>query len=97
EALERIVFGGVDFSKDGEGFDSIVIGKILGDELGLKAGDYVTLMSPTGQLTPFGIVPRSRRFHVAGIFDSGFYDYDANWGFTTLASAQQLAGVGDVA
>jgi lipoprotein-releasing system permease protein len=33
---------------------------------------------------------------VAGIFDSGFYDYDANWGFVTLASAQGLAGIGDV-
>jgi lipoprotein-releasing system permease protein len=33
---------------------------------------------------------------VAGIFDSGFYDYDANWGFVTLESAQGLAGIGDV-
>jgi lipoprotein-releasing system permease protein len=43
------------------------------------------------------MVPRSRRFRVAGIFDSGFYDYDANWAFSTLAAAQNLAGVGDVA
>ena len=34
---------------------------------------------------------------MAGIFDSGFYDYDARWGFTTLGAVQQLAGVGDVA
>ena len=33
---------------------------------------------------------------MTGIFDSGFYDYDANWGFVTLGSAQALAGVGDV-
>jgi lipoprotein-releasing system permease protein len=33
---------------------------------------------------------------VTGIFDSGFYDYDANWGFVTLGSAQGLAGIGDV-
>ena len=62
----------------------------------ISAGDYVTLTSPQGNLTPFGMLPRSRRFRVAGIFDSGFYDYDANWGFVTLASAQTLAGVGDV-
>ena len=43
------------------------------------------------------MVPRSRRFRVAGVFDSGFYDYDANWVFATLAAAQNLAGVGDVA
>jgi lipoprotein-releasing system permease protein len=97
EALERVVSGSADFSQDTAGFDSVVIGKILADEMGLKTGDYVTLTSPTGQLTPFGMVPRSRRFRVTGIFDSGFYDYDANWGFVTLSAAQQLDGVGDVA
>lgn len=97
EALERIVSGGADFTPDGDGFDSVVIGKILSDELALNAGDYITLTSPTGQLTPFGMVPRSRRFRITGIFDSGFFDYDANWGFTALPAAQQLAGVGDVA
>jgi len=47
-------------------------------------------------LTPFGMVPRSRRFRVTGVFDSGFYDYDANWAFVTLGAAQGLAGIGDV-
>jgi lipoprotein-releasing system permease protein len=42
------------------------------------------------------MLPRSRRFRVAGIFDSGFYDYDANWTFVTLASGQAMAGIGDV-
>ena len=57
------------------------MGKLLADDLQLKPGDYVTLTSPAGHMTPFGMVPRSRRFRIAGIFDSGFYDYDANWGF----------------
>jgi lipoprotein-releasing system permease protein len=60
-------------------------------------GDYVTLTSPQGRLTPFGMVPRSRRYRITGIYDSGFYDNDANWGFVTLEAAQLLAGVGDVA
>jgi lipoprotein-releasing system permease protein len=42
------------------------------------------------------MLPRSRRFHVTGIFDSGFYDYDANWTFVTLGSGQAMAGIGDV-
>src|ERR1700736_979151 len=52
-------------------------------------------MSPKGRLTPFGLLPRSRRFRIAGVFDSGFYDYDQNWCFLTLADAQNLSGGGD--
>ena len=96
EALQRIVAGSADFSPDSEGFDSVVIGKLLADAKGLRVGDYVTLTSPVGQLTPFGLVPRSRRFRITGVFDSGFYDYDANWCFLSLRAAQNLAGVGDV-
>jgi len=96
EALHHVVSGAADFSKDADGFDSIVIGKMMADDLGIHAGDYVTLTSPQGRLTPFGMVPRSRRFRVAGIFDSGFYDYDYNWAFATIPAVQGLAGVGDV-
>jgi lipoprotein-releasing system permease protein len=97
EALERIVSGTANFAPDSDGFDAIIIGKILADDLELRVGDFITLTSPTGRLTPFGLVPRTRRFRIAGIFDSGFYDYDANWGFVTLPAAQNMAGVGDVA
>ncbi|MFZ3200104.1 MAG: FtsX-like permease family protein, partial [Candidatus Acidiferrales bacterium] len=75
---------------------ALAVGRILAGDLGISAGDYVTLTSPQGNLTPFGMLPRTQRFRIVGIFDSGFYDYDANWGFVTLASAQALAGVGDV-
>jgi lipoprotein-releasing system permease protein len=96
QALQHIAAGSLDFSPDPNGIPSMLIGRILAQELKIPAGDYVTLTSPQGSLTPFGMLPRSRRFHVAGIFDSGFYDYDANWTFVTLASGQQLAGTGDV-
>jgi len=56
----------------------------------------VTLTSPQGRLTPFGLMPRTRRFRVAGIFESGFYDYDENWCFVALPSSQTLAGSGDI-
>jgi lipoprotein-releasing system permease protein len=74
-----------------------MLGRLLASEFGATAGDYVSVTSPQGNLTPFGMLPRSRRFRVAGVFDSGFYDYDENWVFTTLPSAQSLAGDGDVA
>jgi len=97
DALRRIVSGEADFKPDADGFDSIIVGHLMAEELNIHTGDYVTLTSPEGRLTPYGMVPRSRRFRVAGVFDSGFYDYDANWAFATLPATQNLAGVGDVA
>jgi lipoprotein-releasing system permease protein len=95
EALQRIVAGQLDFSTDKDGIGALLIGKQLAQEWKLSPGDYVTLMSPQGRLTPFGLLPRSRRFRIAGIFDSGFYDYDQNWCFLTLADAQNLSGGGN--
>ncbi len=90
-------FRGATISRpDADGIPALLVGRLLADDFGISAGDYVTLTSPQGNLTPFGMLPRSRRFRIAGIFDSGFYDYDANWGFVTLQSAQTLAGIGDV-
>jgi lipoprotein-releasing system permease protein len=96
EALQRIVAGRLDFSTDKDGIDALLIGKQLAQEWKMSPGDYVTLTSPQGRLTPYGMLPRTRRFRVTGIFDSGFYDYDENWCFLTLAAAQGLSGTSDV-
>lgn len=96
EALRHMISGAGDFAADADGIPALLVGRILAVDLKVAAGDYVTLTSPQGNLTPFGMLPRSRRFRVAGVFDSGFYDYDANWGFVTLSSAQGLGGIGDV-
>jgi len=96
EALQRIVAGTFDFAPDADGIDALLVGKQLADDWKMRPGDYVTLTSPQGRLTPFGLIPRTRRFRVTGIFDSGFYDYDRNWCFMTLHAAQSLAGTSDV-
>ena len=96
EALQRIVAGHLDFSPDADGIDALLIGKQLAEEWKITPGDYVTLTSPQGRLTPFGMMPRTRRFRVSGVFDSGFYDYDENWCFMTVAAAQALSGTGDI-
>jgi lipoprotein-releasing system permease protein len=96
EALRHLVAGAGDFAPDADGIPAVLVGRILANDLEITAGDYVTLTSPQGNLTPFGMLPRSRRFRVTGVFDSGFYDYDANWGFVTLPAAQALSGIGDV-
>lgn len=74
----------------------IVLGKDMADNLGATVGSVVLVTSPQGELTPFGMVPKYSRFRVAGIFNSGFYDYDASWAFTRLSDAQQLFGLGDL-
>jgi len=74
----------------------IVLGKDMATDLGAAVNSVVLVTSPQGELTPFGMVPKYIRFRVAGIFDSGFYDYDSSWGFVRLSDAQQLFGLGDV-
>jgi lipoprotein-releasing system permease protein len=68
----------------------IVIGQDMAETLGAKVGDGVLVTSPQGELTPLGLVPRYQRFTVAGIFKSGFYQYDSTYTFTRLVDAQRL-------
>jgi lipoprotein-releasing system permease protein len=74
----------------------IILGKDMADNLGATIGSVVLVTSPQGELTPFGMVPKYSRFRVAGIFNSGFYDYDSSWAFTGLSDAQRLFGLGDL-
>jgi lipoprotein-releasing system permease protein len=74
----------------------IVLGKDMADQLGATVGSLVTVTSPQGELTPFGIVPKYARFKVVGIFNSGFYDYDNTWAFIRLSDAQRLFDLNDV-
>jgi lipoprotein-releasing system permease protein len=74
----------------------IVLGKDMSDELGASVGTVITVTSPQGELTPFGVVPKYKRFKVVGIFSSGFYDYDNSWAFIRLSDAQRLFDLTDV-
>jgi len=74
----------------------IILGQDMANSLGAQVGSLVTVTSPQGELTPFGIVPKYARFKVVGIFSSGFYDSDNTWGFIRLADAQKLFDLGNV-
>jgi lipoprotein-releasing system permease protein len=74
----------------------IILGKDMAEEIGATVSSVVLVTSPQGELTPFGMVPKYIRFRVAGIFNSGFFDYDSSWAFIRLSDAQQLFGLGDV-
>jgi len=73
----------------------IILGKDMAESLGAEVGAVVLVTSPQGELTPFGMVPKYSRFRVAGIFNSGFYDYDSSWSLARLSDSQRLFGIGD--
>ncbi|WP_236075157.1 lipoprotein-releasing ABC transporter permease subunit [Mariprofundus sp. EBB-1] len=73
----------------------MVMGKSLARKLGVGVGDQVRLMSPSGGISPSGAVPRMRAFKLVGIFDSGFYEYDAGMMVTPLEAIQRLNKMGD--
>ncbi|RRA50173.1 FtsX-like permease family protein [Acidipila sp. EB88] len=74
----------------------IVLGYDLADSLDAHVGDTVVVTSPQGELTPYGLVPKYQRFQIAGVFHSGFYQYDSGFGFVRLADAQALFGEPDL-
>lgn len=74
----------------------LVIGKELAKNLGLFLGETVEVISPMGNITPFGMMPKMRRFQVAGIFNTGMFEYDSTLAYVSLAEAQEFLGMGDV-
>jgi lipoprotein-releasing system permease protein len=65
--LQRLVPGGF----------GAVLGAELANSLGVREGDVVTLIAPSGQVTPAGVVPRLKQMSVVGTFDSGHFEYDS--------------------
>ena len=96
ENLRRLKEGSLDRLKSDGAMPGIILGSRLSEEIGMPLNSIVTVLSPQGNLTPFGITPSVRRFRVVGIFESGFYDFDANWAYTSLRAAQQTLSLEDV-
>lgn len=69
---------------------NIVLGYALARALGVGLGDKVTMVLAQGQVTPAGMVPRTRSFTVAGIFEAGHFDFDAALSFIHVEDAQRL-------
>jgi lipoprotein-releasing system permease protein len=68
----------------------MVIGRELARALGVFTGDKVVLISPQGQVTPAGIIPRLKQFTITGIFEAGHFEYDSGLVLIHLADAQKL-------
>jgi len=68
----------------------IVLGHDLAAALGVSVGDFIRSYVLRGELSPIGRMPRSRTFHVQAIFNSGLWEYDANWALIPLAASQEF-------
>jgi len=86
--VRDLVQGDIADLKEGE--FGLVIGKTLANNLTLDVGDPVTLVSPRGQVTPAGMLPRLKRFKVVGIFDAGMYEYNNGLVYGHMADIQKL-------
>jgi len=74
----------------------IVLGSRLAQQTSVELHSPVTIISYQGELTPFGPVPSLFHFRVVGIFESGLYDLDSTWAFTSLSAAQRVLDLNDV-
>ena len=72
----------------------ILLGRLLAVELGVEPGDTVLVVIPMGTVTPAGVVPRMRRFTVAGLIDVGMYDYDRGLALLHIDDARRLYRLG---
>lgn len=74
--------------------DTVVMGRRMAEGLGLKIGDRFNLMSPQGNMTAFGTMPRQKSMTLVGVFEVGFHEYDKSVLFMPLETAQNFFKVG---
>lgn len=96
ELLRHLKAGSLDAFDTSSATYAIVLGSRLAEQAGVALGSPVTVISFQGELTPLGPVPSLFHFRVAAIFESGLYDLDSTWAFTSLPAAQRVLDLNDV-
>ena len=76
---------------------NIILGKNLASELRVKSGDKLRLISPSGPLTPMGVIPKITTCQVSGIFETGMFEYDSTLAYMAITNVQDFLGLDDVA
>ncbi len=86
--------GGVDalIPENEDAPPGILVGRNLAEQLGVRVGDTASLLTPQGTLSPMGMIPRTRRVRIAGIYALGLYEFDAAYGFVSLEFSERLLG-----
>lgn len=76
---------------------NIILGIAMAADLHVSVGDKIRLISPSGPLTPMGVIPRIKTCRVSGIFESGMYEYDSTIAYMHIPAVQNFLESGDVA
>lgn len=76
---------------------NIILGKNLASDLQVRRGDKLRLISPSGPLTPMGVIPKITTCRVSGIFETGMFEYDSTLAYMSIGNVQSFLGVSDVA
>ncbi len=97
DALSHLVAGSLDRLRDPNASPpGIVLGSKLVEDTGMKINSTITVVSPQGgTLTFMGPSPSIQRFRVVGVFESGFYEVDDKWAFTSIRAEQKMLGIDD--
>jgi lipoprotein-releasing system permease protein len=85
---DKMVQGSLDDLRPGE--FGIILGQELANALAIQMGDKVTVITPQANVTPAGVLPRLKRFHVVGLFKAGMYEYDRGLALVHVADAGRL-------
>ncbi len=92
-SLGKYIIKGSLKSLNNKKYNGIILGKVLAQRLGVGVGGKISVISPQGQITPFGVMPKSEVFTVSGIMNSGMYNYDSTFSFISLKNAQNFIGL----
>lgn len=95
---DQMIAGSIDdlTSEKDERIPSIILGKQLADDLRVGLGGKVRLISPSGPLTPMGVIPKIKTCRVVGIFESGMYEYDSSLAYMAIPAVQNFLETGDI-
>lgn len=90
---DNVLQGSLASLRDGE--NVVAIGARLAEQIGAQVGDTISLISPEGQVTPFGTTPRIVPYQIVAIFEVGVYDYDKAFVVMPMQTAQTFLRLGD--
>jgi lipoprotein-releasing system permease protein len=95
DLLNKLKTGDINGLKEEGEIPGIIIGRELLRNLGLFVGDELEMISPIGELGPLGMIPKMKKFKVAGYFEAGMFEYDSTLAFINIHTAQNFFGLHD--